>query len=268
MKRPLIFICFCFLLNACNSDSSNEDEDKNLSSDPPKLSLVCQSETPTMEGAPAHSVQLMFNEEKIKLADILACKTFKKEDYTQYQMPTNTLEACGGWWAGAGEYFYLYQKKNGSYAVNYGQMYEEKETGKYDYTELIQIKKNENGNYAAFPKHTLNELVGVYTLGGHDNSWILIIRPDGENVTATYHVIDGMLPPAIVLKSGDFELKEGKVLKNFKVDFSDMVINSDLGQGQLESIFERERITFFEIPSHQEEFLRLTKNKAFDFLVK
>ncbi|MFK8006122.1 MAG: hypothetical protein AB8H03_07120 [Saprospiraceae bacterium] len=268
MKNLITLLCFCFFLCACNSTSSNNEEDKNLSSEPPKLSLVCQPETSTIEGAPAHSVHLMFNEEKIKLADILACETFKKENYAQYQMPTDALEACGGWWAGAGEYFYLYQKTNGTYAVNYGQMYEEKETGKYDYTELIQIKKNKNGNYDAFPKHELSELVGVYTLGGHDNSWMLIIKPDSAKLAVTYHVIEGMLPPAADSKNSDFKIGEGKTLKNFQVDFSDMTINSDLGQGQLESIFERERITFFGIPSHQEDVLRLTKNKAFDFLLK
>ena len=268
MKKPLIFLCFCFLLSACNSNSSSEDNDKNLSSTPPKLSLVCQAETSMMEGAPAHSVHLMFNEKKIKLADILACETFKKESYAQYQMPTDALEACGGWWAGAGEYFYLYQKTNGNYAVNYGQMYEEKETGKYDYTELIQIKKNKNGNYDAFPKHKLKDLVGVYTLGGHDNSWMLIIKPTEEKLAVTYHVIEGMLPPVADSKNSEFEIGEGKILENFQVDFSDMTINSDLGQGQLESIFERERITLFDIPSHQEDVLRLTKNKAFDFLLK
>jgi hypothetical protein len=268
MKNLLIFLCLCFLLSACESDSMKEDRERNLSSEPPKLSLVYQPETSTMEGAPAHSVHLMFNEEKIKLADVLACETFKKESYAQYQMPTNTIEACGGWWAGGGEYFYLYQKTNGNYAVNYGQMYEEKVTGKYDYTELIQIKKNENGNYAAFPKHELNELVGVYTLTGHDNSWMLIIKPDSAKLAVTYHVIDGMLPPSDVFKSGELKLMEGKTLKDFNVDFSDMTINSDLGQGQLESIFERERITFFGIPSHQEDVLRLTKDKSFDFLLK
>jgi hypothetical protein len=85
---------------------------------------------------------------------------------------------------------------------------------------------------------------------------------------ATYHVIDGMLPPSNVLKSGEVKLGGGKTLKNFKIDFSDMVINSELGQGQLENIFGRERITFFSIPSHLEDFLRVTKDAEYDFLVK
>jgi hypothetical protein len=268
MKKPLIFIFSCILLHACTSESSDKGNGEEMATNTPKLSLICQPETSTMENAPAHSVHLIFNDEKIKLADILACKVFKKEDFKQHRMPDNTLQACGGWWAGGGEYFYLYQKVNGNYAVNYGQMYEEKETGKYDYTELIQIKKDKKGNYTAFPRHALNDLAGVYTLGGHDNSWMLIVKPNGENIMATYHVIDGMLPPSNVLKSGEVKLGGGKTLKNFKIDFSDMVINSELGQGQLENIFGRERITFFSIPSHLEDFLRVTKDAEYDFLVK
>lgn len=268
MKKPLIFICFCLLLHACTSVTSDKDNGGKMIEDAPKLSLVCQSETSTMDGTPAYSVHLMFNDQKIKLAEVLACEVFKKEDFKKHRMPDNTLQACGGWWAGGGEYFYLYQKRNGNYAVNYGQMYEEKETGKYDYTELIQIKKDDQGNYAAFPKHSIEDLTGVYTLGGHHNSWMLILNPKGEKITATYHVIDGMLPPADVLKSGEVKLGEGKVLNHFDVDFSDMVIKSELGQGQLETIFGRERITFFEIPSHLEDFLRVTKDAEYDFLVK
>jgi hypothetical protein len=265
MKNLLIFLCFCVSFCSCNS--SIEGGNKNLSNSNPKLSLVCQSETSTIEDKPAHSVHLIFNDKKIKLANVLACETIKKDTYSQYEMPNNALDACGGWWAGAGEYFYLYQKINGNYAVNYGQMYEEKETQKYDYTELIQIKKNETGLYQAIPKHNLNELVGVYTLGGLDNSWILIIKLVGEKLNVTYHVINGMIPPSEDLNSNNFKIGGGKVLENFQIDFSDMTINSDLGQGQLENIFERERITFFEIASHQEDVLRLTKDKTLEFLL-
>ena len=268
MINRLITLCFLLILQACTSDSGEKKTNPKNDENAPKLSLVCQSEASSMEGTPAHSVHLMFNDEKIKLADILACETFNKEDYSKYQMPANALDACGGWSAGGGEYFYLYQKTNGNYAVNYGQMYEEKETGKYDYTELIQIKKDDKGNYAAFPKHQLKELTGVYTLGGHDQSWMLILKSNGQKIEATYHTINGMLPPADVLKNGKVELGDGQVLENFSVDFSDMVIESDIGKGQLENIFRRERITFFGIPSHLEDFLRVTKNAEYDFLVK
>ena len=89
----------------------------------------------------------------------------------------------------------------------------------------------------------------------------------GEKLNVTYHVINGMIPPSEDLNSNNFKIGGGKVLENFQIDFSDMTINSDLGQGQLENIFERERITFFEIASHQEDVLRLTKDKTLEFLL-
>ena len=146
-------------------------------------------------------------------------------------------------------------------------MYEEKETKLYDYTELIRIKNDGKGNWSAHPKHDVKSLAGVYTLGGHDSSWMLVVKPKGEGVEAIYHAIDGMLPPANFLKDNPIP-GEGQVLKNFDVDLSDMVIESDIGGGQLEIIFGRERITFFEVKSHQEDVLRVTKDPSLAFLVE
>jgi len=253
MKYFYLLFASTLILFACGNETESKDNSKE-----PSLSLICQVKKSKMADIPAHSVHLMMDGKKIKLGNILACETFSKTDYKNYEMPNSTLEACGGWWAGAGEYFYLDKKSDGSYSVNYGQMYEEKETKKYDYTELIRIKKDDAGNYIAHPKHQLQDLVGVYSLGGHDTSWILEINPKGtDQVEAIYYEIDGMLPPADFLKNN--KLQNGQVLKNFDVDFSDMVIESNLGTGQLEIIFGRERITFFDIKSHQEDMLRLTK---------
>ncbi len=263
MKSSIYFFLTFLLFTSCSSENTTTSK----SSTAPNLSLVCQKETSKMEGIPAHSVHLVFNDKKIKLADIQSCETFPKEDFANYDIPKNAMQAIGGWWAGAGEYFYLHKKSDDSYIVKYGQMYEEKETKLYDYTELIRIKKNEAGEFIAIPKHELKSLVGVYTLGGHDNSWLLKVNAKGDGLEATYYALNEMLPPASFLKENKIPA-EGKVLSNFDIDFSDMVIESDLGTGQLETIFGRERITFFNIKSHQEDMLRLTKDEAYGFLVE
>ena len=255
MKKFLLLLLISLILNACKSESNSNSNSKE-----PSISLICQAEKSKMQDIPAHSVHLMMDGKKIKLANILACETFTKTDYKNYEMPKTTIDACGGWWAGAGEYFYLNKNSDNSYGVYYGQMYEEKETKKYDYTELVRIKKDANEKYIAHPKHQLHDLVGIYTLGGHDTSWLLEVKPKGDQIEATYYTIDGMLPPPDYYKKN--KLENGQVLKNFDVDFSDMVIESDLGTGQLEVIFGRERITFFDIKSHQEDMLRLTKDAA------
>lgn len=266
MRVPFLLLLTFILVQGCTSNSSNQ-QSNSTKTPPPSLKLICQKETSKVEGIPAHSVHLMFNDEKIRLANIQACESFDKSSYAQYQMPKDAIEAVGGWWAGAGEYLYLNKNVDDSYSVNYGQMYEGKETQKYDYTELIRIKKDDAGKYAAHPKHQLKDLVGVYTLGGHDNSWMLVVKPKGESVEATYYALDGMMPPMDHFKEKGIP-GEGQVLKNFDVDFSDMVINSDIGEGQLEVIFGRERITFFNIKSHQEDMLRVTKDESLAFLTK
>jgi len=267
LKIIIVLFFPVFLFQLCNPPSSDNSTKATTNMEAPGLNLICQKETSSKEGIPSHSVHLDFNGKKYKLANILACESFDKNSYTQHQMPQNTMQAIGGWWAGAGEYFYLNQNPDGSYSVNYGQMYEGKETKLYDYTELIRIKKDASNNWSAHPKHDIKNLTGVYTLGGHHNSWMLIVKPSGDGINATYHAIEGMLPTIDFLKNNPIP-GEGKKLKKFDVDLSDMVIDSDLGGGQLEIIFGRERITLFDIPSHQEDQLRITKDPSLAFLIE
>lgn len=229
----------------------------------PTMKLICKAEKSKVDNVPAHSVYLIMDDTiEVKVADIIACETFKKAEYDRYQIPKTAMDACGGWWAGAGEYFYLNKKSDYVYAVNYGQMYEEKETGKYDYSEIMSVEIDETGKYVALPKIKMDSLAGVYVLQAPDKYWMLVLQPEAEEekLKATYYAMDGKLPATDFFTKNELPAG-GTELKNFSVDFSDMVVESDLGGGQFETIFRRERITFFNIKSHQEEVLRLTKVK-------
>ena len=226
----------------------------------PKLSLECETHSNHSEEIPSYNIYLNFNGEKFLLANTLACATILKDEYSNFEIPTKALDAAGGWWAGAGEYMFIEKKPNGRYAIMYGQMYEEKETGKYDYTQLAEVKKNDANQFSFFPKYSKKDLAGVYTLGGHQTSWILVLKPNGEEIQAEFYEIDANLPSVDVLLKN---LPQPQILKTFDIDFSDMVITSDLGQGQYEAIFDRQRITFFDKKSHQEDVLRLTKDDSY-----
>lgn len=50
---------------------------------------------------------------KIKVIDtVMACSVLKKQEFAQHNIPETAIDACGGWWAGAGDYFYLIEKNN------------------------------------------------------------------------------------------------------------------------------------------------------------
>ena len=255
-----IFIILCFIsFFSCQNDSSSSSSD-----DLPQLNFVCKTNPDHSDDIPSNSVSLNLNGKNFHLANILTCEKFAKKDFQNHDIPAKAIDACGGWWAGSGEYFYIEKKPSGRYAIMYGQMYEEKETGKYDYTQLAEVKKNDYNQFAFFPKHKKQDLVGVYTLSGHQNSWVLTIQPKGDEIQAKYYEVEGNLPSVDVLLQN---LPQPQVLKQFDIDFSDMVVNSDLGLGQYEAIFERQRFTFFDKKSHQEDVLRLTKDDSYKKLL-
>jgi hypothetical protein len=68
-----------------------------------------------------------------------------------------------------------------------------------------------------------------------------------------------MLPP-----ESDFpESFENSILKKFDVDFKTMTLDSDLGKGKIERCPDGEQtITFFDIESHIDDQLVLTKRGA------
>ena len=261
MLKQFLFLTFLLCFISCQNNNSNPNTSPPTAE--PKLSFICQVSKSNTEDVPSNNVFLVLDGKQYHLANILACEKFAKENYKNYEIPAHAIDACGGWWAGVGEYFYIEKKPSDRYAIMYGQMYEEKETGKYDYTQLAQVKKDATGVYTFIPKHQKSDIKGVYTLEGNDKSWMLVLESKGvDDIKAKYYEIKGKLPNANKL------LENPQTLKQFDIDFSDMVISSDLGDGQYEALFERERITFFNIKSHQEDVLRLTKNRRYDGLLK
>jgi len=55
---------------------------------------------------PRNSLSLSINNKITFLDTISACEEILTNTYDQYDIPKKALHACGGWWAGAGEYFY------------------------------------------------------------------------------------------------------------------------------------------------------------------
>ena len=146
MKNSLILLIFSLLIVSCNSEADKSSGQ----SDAGATETTTSSETyPTpffeienyedSDGNPKSTVNLNVSNKKIKIADVMACEKIEPADYEQYQIPKNAIEACGGWWAGAGDYFYLISNGDDNYTVMQGEMHEEKETNDYDYKMVINL---------------------------------------------------------------------------------------------------------------------------------
>jgi len=57
-------------------------------------------------GIPQYQVLLIVDGKKQILDTITACASIPVSNYKQYDIPTEAKSACGGWFAGGGDYFY------------------------------------------------------------------------------------------------------------------------------------------------------------------
>jgi hypothetical protein len=63
---------------------------------------------------PSSKIYLSISGKEIYIASIqVAAELIEKSDFPKYDIPKNALSACGGWWAGGGDYFYTVQSKSG-----------------------------------------------------------------------------------------------------------------------------------------------------------
>jgi len=104
-----------------NNDNSSEDKaDTLVEKGPTKVELrfVYLGEDDA-SGAPKNDVMLVVDGEEQKIGTILACENIGEEDYERYGIPADVPTACGGWWAGGGDYFYA-RIENGEVVVYKG----------------------------------------------------------------------------------------------------------------------------------------------------
>lgn len=69
---------------------------------------------------PHSEVTVLFNAEPEVVALCNSCQSISKSDYTQYDIPKNAKSACGGWFAGGGDYYYSLVKEDGTVEVYSG----------------------------------------------------------------------------------------------------------------------------------------------------
>lgn len=134
-----------------------------------------------------------------------------------------------------------------------------------NYAKDFQKIVNKNVDYNnGFEIGSMNNLQGMYMLGGHHQSWALDIQPKGNGYEVKYYDIDGMLPSYDERKDW-LQDRDHRKLKKFDVNFRSMTFDSDLGKGKIRMTDKPELIiTFSEIESHIDDQLNLSFQGSID----
>ena len=75
----------------------------------------------------------------VVLDTVMACNTMTSKEYASHDIPSSAIDACGGWWAGAGDYFYLIEKNN-RLLVYQGWLDEGQEDQSYHWKKVKEFK--------------------------------------------------------------------------------------------------------------------------------
>jgi len=87
-------------------------------------------------GNPSSDISLKYNGKIMKLANIMGnASLYEKAEFEEKEIPKDALTACGAWWAGAGDYFYVIPTKKGV-AVYQGWQDEGQEDAGYHWKKL------------------------------------------------------------------------------------------------------------------------------------
>lgn len=123
MKQKTTRNCFTILffitfLAGCGgkSDKASEattstDTAKTVINEPlvaaGNVKLICKDMGEDSLSNPRFDVLLSVDGKETKIKSIYACADIPKTEYKRYEIPDTAIAACGGWWAGAGDYYYV-----------------------------------------------------------------------------------------------------------------------------------------------------------------
>lgn len=108
-----ILICCGFILVGCRNEPTSQNSQAPVEKPlPGSVYFRCDVLTDEDSGQPMSQVFLVMGQQATKVADIAACDSIPQASWEQYTIPENALAACGGWWAGAGDYLYAVRDGN------------------------------------------------------------------------------------------------------------------------------------------------------------
>jgi len=103
MKRTFIFLALGLFLTQMASAQSKQVVTK----------FTFKTYPEDANGMPHSDIFLTFGNKVAKVDKVTGnADLTDRSNFTENKIPQNALSACGSWWAGAGDYFYVVQEKN------------------------------------------------------------------------------------------------------------------------------------------------------------
>ena len=112
MRPTFHYYLLCLLVPCIFSCQGKKDQTNTLQQDAGQevtatsqdlvVQFICRDLT-VDEAMPSFEVGLELNGTSHIIDTIMSCTNFSEGDYARYQIPTEAVSACGGWWAGAGD---------------------------------------------------------------------------------------------------------------------------------------------------------------------
>lgn len=110
----VVFATTVFVIACGNkSDKKTSDADTAVNGkDQPVITekgikLICRDMGADSMEIPHYDVYLSVDAVQTKIKSVNGCSDITKESYEQYQIPKDAIAACGGWYAGGGDYYYV-----------------------------------------------------------------------------------------------------------------------------------------------------------------
>lgn len=249
--RYLLFLSIpLLLLSACTSAPGDKD------GPPENIKLLAEPDSNADEGTPTFDVYLVVDNEKIKVADALACDSIPAAAYEQYDIPQKAINALGCFWAGSGDYFYAARTKSGA-RVYHGYVGEGMPQEETVYTPLMEFEDGQP-HFDLGPR--MDELVGTYAMSQEEGSHILFVGLRGDTLIGEHFTLKGILPPVNqlnMLMTG-LEPVDTMVLQ---LEKPKMFFTSSMGDGQF--VRSRDGLEVWLYPENG--YLRLQKILSKDY---
>ena len=220
--KTVYFFFILFLLYGCSPDTPQETSDFN------SVQLLCES-SESYNGQEQSAIYALFQDSKVKLAEIHACQTILPENYEEIGIPKDALSAVGGTGDDHNEYVYAQVKKDNKNTLGFYIYTPPSANNHGSLTDLAIYKK---GKFQLLRPLHLADLAGYYWCERKDTSYVLFLGLKGPKLISKLFATEEPLPAEKVLQRALPEFASSPDL-DFNCELNALVFQSALGNGHV-----------------------------------